>query len=91
MIDSYIIKASLKYFIHFWRKADSLHFEKAAEEELQGVIWATTTKKLAFFVIQDTKTVLSASEAPSWPSCRLSPLAQQQGRQAIKAQDVKTN
>ena len=37
--------------LHSLLKEDGLHFEKAAEEELQGVIGATTTKKLSYLVL----------------------------------------
>ena len=61
----------------FEEELDGLHFVKAAREELQGVIGATTTKKLAYFVIQNAKTVGSASRVPSLPSFLLSPFTQQ--------------
>ena len=66
-MDSYIIKACTHDvpFTFEEGKEDGLHFKKAAEKELQGVIRATTTKKLANFVIQNAKTVGSASGVPS--------------------------
>ena len=66
-MDSYVINACAHDapFTFEEGKEDGLHFEKAAEEDLQGVLRATTTKKLAYFVIQNAKTVGSASGVPS--------------------------